>query len=50
MWDKVEYNGLEADIFALGVLLYELVFNVIPFEQSNDDIYKDIRNKNNEKF
>ena len=49
------YNAVDADIFALGALLFELIFNKRPFEkkkekedkkQEEEDLYKYIKDKN----
>ena len=50
MFEGDIYYGIDADIFALGVLLNELVFNERAFKQSDDDIYQDIKDKNYDKF
>jgi len=46
------YNAVDADIFALGVLLFELVFNKRPFskKENEEDLYKYIERKNYEAF
>ena len=51
MFEKdVTYNGIDADIFALGVLLLEIVTSKRAFEKSTDDIYTDIKDKNYDLF
>ena len=34
--ENVLYSGIEADIFSLGVLLFELVLNTIPFDKATN--------------
>lgn len=44
--DGSSYSGCKADIWALGVTLYCLVFNVLPFESSdNDELFEKIRSQ-----
>ena len=42
------YNGIDADIFALGVLLFYLVIGKSCFKNAIDDSYKNIKDKNYE--
>ena len=48
MFDKehCSYNGLDADIFALGVLLFQLVTGEDGFINANDNTYNDIKSEN----
>ena len=47
MWLKKPYTGIDADIFSLGVVLFNLVTGKFGFgiSVSNDKFYKDIANK-----
>ena len=44
------YYGVDADIFALGVLLFRIVVGDFPFVASNDVSYNDIKNKKYDDF
>ena len=33
---RFQFDGLKADIFSLGVLLFSIVFNNLPFERARD--------------
>lgn len=48
--EEKTYNGIDADIFALGVLLYEIVLNKRAFKKATDESYDDIKSKNYEHF
>jgi len=39
------YDGKKTDIFALGVILFSLVFKKLPFEEGNEEnrLYKMLR-------
>ena len=42
MWEKKPYNGIKADIFSLGVFLFNLVTKKFPFKHNskiNDNLY-----------
>lgn len=44
--DGSGYSGCKADIWALGVTLYCLVFNVLPFDSSdNNELFNKIRSQ-----
>ena len=47
MWMRKPYTGIDADIFSLGVVLFNLVTGQFGFDYSlpNDQCYKDIVNK-----
>ena len=49
---RIPYDGIKADIFSLGVILFALVFGKFAFEKplSNDSNYKYIMNNNDELF
>lgn len=32
---QLDYDGKKADIFALGVIIFALVFKKLPFEEAN---------------
>ena len=41
------YNGIEADIWSLGIVLYAMCFGFLPFEHENTKIlYEMIRQGN----
>ena len=41
---KIEYSGLKADIWALGILMYVMLCGKFPFKASNDqDLYRKIK-------
>ena len=44
------YNGIDADIYALGVVLFYLVLGKSCFKNANDDSYKNIKDKNYENY
>ena len=46
----VAYSGIDADIFALGTLLFQLVSNQKGFDKANDLCYKNIKDKNYDLF
>ena len=48
--EKYSYTGLDADIFALGVLLFKLVTGQDGFVTANDDTYNDIKYANYTNF
>ncbi len=49
MFEKgIKYYGIDADIFALGVLLFYLVIGKSCFKNAIDDSYKNIKDKNYE--
>ena len=47
---KTSYNGLDVDIFALGVLLFRLVTGEDGFKSADDASYNDIKFKNYTNF
>ena len=47
---QVYYNGIDADIFSLGVLLFKLVFGIRGFLNAEHHSYNDIKNKNYEHY
>ena len=48
--EQVYYNGIDADIFSLGVLLFKLVFGIRGFLNAEHHSYNDIKNKNYEHY
>ena len=50
VYEEVPYNGIDADIFALGVLLYRLVFGSYDFISANDASYNYIKEKRYDLF
>jgi serine/threonine protein kinase len=46
----VAYSGIDADIFALGTLLFQLVSNQKGFSKADDLFYKNIKDKNYDLF
>jgi serine/threonine protein kinase len=48
--EGIKYNGIDADIFALGVLLFNLVLGKKCFKNVQADCYQSIKNKNYDFF
>ena len=48
--EKSSYYGIDADIFGLGVLLYEIVLNKRGFINAKDESYDNIKIGNYQKY